>query len=394
MLPEVRMARITDAILLHRSKKLSCGDAAELLGMSERHFRRLRDVYEAEGADGIIDRRRGRASGRRAPVDEIEWVLEEFRTRYFDFTAKHFHEAVAGRLMADGAPFKRGYTWTKSVLQWRGLLTKAPKRSVHRKKRVRRPLFGMMLFQDGSRHAWLPEGPELDLIVTMDDATSRIVSIFLVEEEGTTSSFRGLSEVTKEHGLFSSFYTDRGSHYFFTAQAGRKVDPTRPTQVGRALAQLGIEHIPSYSPEGRGRMERVFGTLQKRLPPVLRLQGLTAIDAANRWLRDVYMPQHNARFAIEPAEEETAFIAFVGDLDNVLCLQEERVVGHDNTVRYDRRVLQIPEQAHRRHFVKVRVRVHHYPDGTLAIFHGPRRLARYKPDGTLIDQVPTHKSAA
>ena len=394
MLPEVRMARISDAISLHRLRKLSCADAAELLGMSERHFRRLRDVYEAEGAEGIIDRRRGRASGRRAPVDEIEWVIEEFRTRYFDFTAKHFHEAVANRPMSGGEEFKRGYTWTKSVLQQRGLITKAPKRSVHRKKRVRRPLLGMMLFQDGSRHAWLPEGPELDLIVTMDDATSRILSIVLVEEEGTASSFRGVSEVIKAHGLFSSFYTDRGSHYFFTAQAGGKVDPIRLTQVGRALAQLGIEHIASYSPEGRGRMERVFGTLQKRLPPLLRLEGLTTIEAANRWLAEVYRPQHNARFAVAPSEEGSAFIPFVGDLDNTLCIQDERVVGHDNTVRYARRVLQIPEQTHRRHFVKARVRVHQYPDGTLAIFHGPRRLAGYSADATLLDQQTSNQSAA
>src|SRR4051812_17852724 len=129
MLPEVRMARVIDAIGLHQAKKLSCVEAAELLGMSERHFRRLRDAYEERGAEGIVDRRRGRASGRRAPVDEVAWVVEEFRTRYFDFTAKHFHEAIQGRPMAEGQPFGRSYTWTKSVLQQRGLVTKAPKRS-------------------------------------------------------------------------------------------------------------------------------------------------------------------------------------------------------------------------------------------------------------------------
>lgn len=380
--------------------------------LSERHFRRLRDVYEAEGAEGIVDRWRGRAAGRRAPVDEIEWVVEAFRTRYFDFTAKHFHEAIVNRPMADGAAFKRGYTWTKSVLQSRGLLTKAPKRSVHRKKRAelarghavrstvgwtakgRRPLFGMMLFQDGSRYAWLPGGPELDLIVVMDDATSRILSIFLVEEEGTSSTLRGLHEVIRQHGLFSSFYTDRGSHYFVTAQAGGKVDRTCPTQVGRALEQLGIQHIASYSPEGRGRMERVWGTLQKRLPPLLRIEAPADIAAADRWLREVYMAQHNARFAVAPAEDGSAFVPFVGDLDNTLCVQQERVVGHDNTVRYDRRVLQIPEQSHRRHFVKVKVRVHEYPDGGLAVFHGPRRLAAYDPAGTIVETLTPRQSAA
>ena len=297
MLPEVRMARIIDAIGLHQAKKLSCVEAGALLGMSERHFRRLRDAYEAHGAEGIIDRRRGRASGRRAGVDEITWVIEEFRTRYFDFTAKHFHEAIHGRPMTDGQPFGRSYTWTKSMLQSRGLVTKAPRRSAHRKKRARRPLPGMLMFQDGSSHAWLPGSPPLDLIVTLDDATSRIVSAFLVEEEGTMSSFVGLKETIAAHGLFCALYTDRGSHYFYTPEAGAPVDKTRLTQVGRALKQLGIEHIPSYSPEARGRMKRLFGTLQSRLPPLLRLEGITSIADANRWLAAVYIPQHNARFA-------------------------------------------------------------------------------------------------
>src|SRR3954470_3026619 len=394
MLPEVRMARVIDAIELHRKKKLSCVEAAELLGMSERHFRRLRDAYEERGAEGIIDRRRGRASGRRAGVDEIAWVVEAFRTRYFDFTAKHFHEAIQGRPMADGTPFSRGYTWTKSVLQSRGLVSKAPKRSAHRKKRARRPLPGMLMFQDGSKHAWLPQGPDLDLVVTMDDATSAILSAFLVEEEGTMSSFIGLKQIIAAHGLFSAFYTDRGSHYFHTPTAGEPVDKTRLTQVGRALQQLGIEHIPSYCPEGRGRMERLFGTLQSRLPPLLRQEELASIEAANRWLATVYVPQHNARFAVAAAEEGTAFVPFVGALDDILCVQAERVVGNDNTVRYAGRVLQIPEQRYRRHFVKANVRVHEHPDGRLAIFHGPRRLADYDPDGTLIDQISPARTAA
>ena len=172
------------------------------------------------------------------------------------------------------------------------------------------------------------------------------------------------------------------------------MDKTRLTQVGRALKQLGIEHIPSYCPEGRGRMERLFGTLQSRLPPLLRQEGLASIEAANHWLATVYIPHHNARFAVAAAEEGAAFVPFVGALDDILCVQAERVVGNDNTVRYEGRVLQIPEQRHRRHFVKVTVRVHEYPDGRLAIFHGPRRLADYEPDGTLIDQIRPARTAA
>jgi len=202
------MSRYLDGINRYRHGGLNCVEAAELLGISERHFRRLKDRYEAEGAEGLIDRRRGRRSGRRVPVDRIEFVVEQYRTRYFDFTVKHFHEALCAE-----HDFPLSYSWTKTVLQQRGLVPIASKRSAHRKKRVRRPLPGMMLFQDGSRHAWLSGQPDLDLIVTLDDATAEIYSMFLVEEEGTASSFKGLDETIAKQGLFSSLYTDRGRRF-------------------------------------------------------------------------------------------------------------------------------------------------------------------------------------
>lgn len=392
MLPEVRMARIVEAVTRYRSGVIGCREAAECLGMSERHFRRLRDRYEAEGAEGIADKRLGRASARRAPVDEVAWVVEMFRTRHFDFTAKHFHE-----VMVRDHGLTRGYTWTKTTLQRAGVVRRAARRGAHRKKRERRPLEGMLLFQDGSTHRWLSgEGAvDLDLVATMDDATGQVYSAFLVEEEGTASSFRGLFEVIGGRGLFSAFYTDRGSHYFHTPKAGGRVDKTHPTQVGRALQQLGITHIASYSPEARGRMERLFGTLQGRLPQELRLAGITTMEAANRWLAEVFLPRFNARFAVRAAEPGSAFMAYVGrPLEDILCIQEERQVGRDNTVRYNGHVLQIPEQTHRHHYVKATVRVHAYPDGTLAIFHGPQRLARYQADGSLQDADADSRSAA
>ena len=250
----------------------------------------------------------------------------------------------------------------------------------------------MMVHQDGSRHEWLPGQPALDLIVTMDDATSEIYSAFFVDEEGTMSSFRALLEVIGERGLFCSLYADRASHYWHTPEAGGKVDKDNPTQVGRALQRLGIELIPAYSPEARGRSERMFGTLQKRLPQELRLAGITEIDEANRFLKEVYLPQHNARFALPAEVEGSAFVSFAGALDDILCIQEERTVANDNTVRYKRRLLQLPADRHRRHYVKATVRVHEYPDGTLAVFHGPRCLARYQTDGEPID-TPTRQAA-
>lgn len=375
------MARVIEAIGRYRKGELSCLEAAAALGMSERHFRRLRDRYEEDGAEGLVDRRLGKASGRRVAVDRIAWVVEQYRTRCWDFTAKHFHEHLVKE-----HGFALGYTWTKTVLQEAGLIRRAPKRSAHRKKRPRRPLPGMMLFQDGSRHDWLAGQPPLDLIVTLDNATSVIYSAFLVEEEGTFSSFRGLAAVIERHGLFSSLYTDRGSHYFITPAAGGKVSKTTLTAVGRALKQLGVEHIAAYSPEARGRMERVFGTLQGRLPQELRLAGMAGIEAANRYLAEVFVPAHNARFAVAAAEDGTAFVPFAGTLAEIFCLQTARVVGNDNCVRYNGLSLQIPQHRHRHHFVKLTVRVHEYADASLAVFHGPRCLGRYAPDGALQEQ--------
>ncbi len=251
----------------------------------------------------------------------------------------------------------------------------------------------MMLHQDGSTHQWVP-GAMWDLIVTMDDATSDIYSGFFVEEEGTASCFQALDEVIGAKGLFCSLYADRAGHYWHTPEAGGKVDKDNPTQVGRALGQLGVTLIPAYSPEARGRSERMFGTLQARLPQELRLAGITSMAAANAFLREVYWPRHNASFAVPAEGDGSAFVPFAGPLEDILCVQEDRVVGNDNTVRYKRRVLQIPEDRHRRHYVKASVRVHEYPDGTLALFHGPRKLARYRADGAIIDESKQTKQAA
>jgi hypothetical protein len=307
-------------------------------------------------------------SARRVPVDEAMRLIALFETQYFDFTVKHFHE----KLVAQG--YARSYTWVKNTLQEAGVVKKAKKRGKHRRKRPRRPLPGMMLHQDGSSHEWVP-GKIWDLIVTMDDATNETYSMFFCEEEGVMSSFQGLSETMKTHGLPCSLYVDRGSHYFFTPKAGGKVDKGRLTQVGRAMAQLGIEMIAAYSPEARGRSERMFGTLQKRLPQELRLHGITDMAEANRFLRESFLPAHNARFAKAAEAEGCAFTPLYGfALDDVLCIQNERVVSNDNTVRYKNSTLQITSGNSRLHYAKCKVRVHEYPDGGLAVFHGPRRL--------------------
>jgi transposase len=371
-------------------RELSQLEAAEILGLSERSFRRWYQRYEEEGQDGLLDRRLGKPSPRRVPEEWADRVEQLYLERYAGFTARHFWE----HLVKDhGFPFS--YSWAKTFLHRRQLVPLAPRRGPHRKKRERRPLVGMMLHQDGSRHRWVPGlEAELDLIVTMDDANSQIYSAFLVEEEGTMSSFQGLREVIGEQGLFCALYTDRGSHYFETPKAGGKVAKDNPTQLGRALAQLGIEHIAAYSPEARGRSERMFATLQDRLPKELKLAGITTVAAANRFIADIYLPAHNARFAVKPAEPGSAFVPDrAGAWRDILCIQEERTVGNDNTLRYHGLVLQLPKSPLRPHFVRAKVRVHHYPDDTLAVFHGPRCLARYTGDGRLREPVSKARAA-
>src|ERR1700737_495328 len=260
------------------------------------------------------------------------------------------------------------------------------RRGAPRRTRPRRPLPGMMLHQDGSRHSWLGGQPALDLIVTLDDATSTIYSAFLVDEEGTASTFRALAEVFGRHGLPLSLYTDRGSHYFHTAEAGGKVDRACLTQVGRGLDRLGVEHIAAYSPQARGRSERMFETLQDRLTKELALAKIGTLEAANAFIRDIYIPAHNVRFAGKAERKGSAFIAIPAiELGEILCVQEERQVGNDNCVSFNRLKLQIPASPLRAHFVKARVKVRQYHDGTHAIFHGPRCLGRYDRRGAAVD---------
>lgn len=377
--------------LLDRQERgeITQDEAAGYLGMSVRSFQRWRDRYAAEGEAGLGDRRIGRPSPKRAPEEELERMLGLYRDKYADFTAKHFHEQLVKR-----HNYGLGYTVTRLALHAAGLTRPAPKRSAHRKKRPRRPLAGMMLHQDGSRHAWLEGQPALDLIVTMDDATSEVLSMFLIDEEGTASTFRALAEVIERHGLFLAFYTDRGSHYFHTPKAGGKVDKKQVTQVGRALKQLGIEHIAAYSPEARGRSERMFRTLQDRLPKEFRLAGITTLEAANAWLASDYMAEHNGLFEIAAGEEGSAFVADAKGLArDILCVIEERTVGNDNTVSWNGLCLQLPESRLRPHFVKAKVLVREWPDGTLAVDLGPHRLARFTARGGLIIPAATSLAA-
>jgi len=371
--------RFEDVLGRSERSELSQMEAAELLGVSERTFRRWRDRHRESGLAGLEDRRL-RPSLRRAPLTEIERMLGLYRDLYRGFTVKHFHEQLGKR-----HGYTLGYTVTKLHLHRAGLVVRATKRSAHRRKRPRRPMVGMLLHQDASTHAWLPgDAGKYDLVVTLDDATSAIYSAFLVEQEGTASSLRGMHEVVARQGLFCALYTDRGSHYFLTPAAGGRVSRIALTQFGRALKQLSIEHIAAHSPQARGRSERAFATLQDRLPKELKPAGIATIEAANRWLATTYIAAHNAAFAIAAEQEGSAFVADkAGAWREILCIQEERTVGNDNTVKWQRLSLQLPSSRLRPHFVKATVRVHEYPDGTIAVFLGPHRLADYDAAGAI-----------
>jgi hypothetical protein len=374
-LQETRKMRFEEAYGGWQGGRLTQEEAARLLGVCERTFRRYIDWYEDEGLEGLIDKRLNQISHRRAPVDEVLKLVDRYRSRHEGWNVKHFYAWY----QRDGGG--RSYTWVKNRLQDAKLVPKAAKRGAHRKRRQRSPLPGMLLHQDGSTHEWVP-GQHWDLIVTMDDATNEHYSMFFVEEEGTQSSFRGVREVIEARGLFSTLYTDRGSHYWTTPEAGGKVDKMNLTQFGRAMKQLGIDMIAAYSPEARGRSERAFATHQGRLPKELALAGITEMETANRYLRDVYRPAYNTEFAQPQQEEGSAFVTFLGgNLNDTLCEQFERTVGKDNCVRFDGLTLQIPNDRHRCHYVKAKVRVHRYQDGTLAVFHGPRQLADYDAQG-------------
>ena len=362
-------------------------EAARLLGMCDRSFRRYLARYEEFDMQGLIDKRIEQVSHRRAPVDEVMKLVDLYSTQYEGWNVRHFHSWY--RREHQGG---RSYTWVKNGLQAAGAVAKAPRRGAHRKRRERAPLPGMLIHQDGSRHEWVA-GQHWDLIVTMDDATGEHYSMFFVEEEGTASSFRGVREVIERQGLFASLYTDRGSHYWLTPEVGGKVDKTQPTQFGRAMAQLGIQMIAAYSPEARGRSERAFGTHQERLPKELAKAGVTDMAGANRYLDKRYRRAHNSEFGVRAAETASAFVKFIGaNLGDILCERYERTVGNDNCVRFDALHLQIPADRHRVHYVKAKVNVHRYGDGTLAIFHGPRCLARYNAEGK--EAKPAIKSAA
>lgn len=386
---QLKVMKVQEVICRAMSGKISWLDAAEILRWSPRTLRRWRWRYEQYGYDGLFDRRKRRPSPRRVPMKTAERVLRLYRQEYADFNVRHFHE----KLLEEHG-IKLSYQWVKCALQTAGLVPKRRRQSPHRLQRERRPMRGMMLHVDGSTHCWLPgQSWKQDLIALLDDATGEVYSAHLVPEEGTLTVMAGLKEVIEQQGLFCSLYSDRGSHFFYTDEAGGAVDKTRLTQIGRALAQLGIEHIPSYSPQARGRMERFYGTWQGRLPQELRKAGITEMEPANEFIRRKMIPWHNRKLAVAPKEEGGAFVPAHGaDLDGILCIVEDRVVNNDNTVSWGRRRLQLEPVGWRSSLAKCRVKVCEHIDGRLSVRFGPKLVGWFAAQGQ--SQIPGLLAAA
>jgi transposase len=374
ILQEVRKMKFEEVYESRLAGKLTVEEAAQILGVCGRTFRRYVARYEESGLDGLEDARIAQAAHNAAPVDEVMTLTSLYETRYAAYNLAHFYDKY--RLDHQGT---RSYNWVRTTLQKAGTVSKAKRKGLHRLKRPRKPMVGMMIHQDASTHEWIT-GQCWDLIVTLDDATNEIYSAFFVEEEGTWSSFQGIEEVIRLKGLPCSFYSDRGSHYWHTKAAGEKVNKAVQTQFARAMNQLGITMIPAYSPQARGRSERMFRTLQGRLPLELKSADIQTREDANLFLREKFISEFNQLFKVKAEDDTSAFVPWIDNriqLNDILCIQDERTVCNDNTISYNGKRYQIEKNNHRFTYAKTRVKVHEYQDGSLAIFHGPREIARF-----------------
>ena len=384
-----RTMKLQEVILRAMSGEITWVQAAHILRMTPRNLRRLRAGYERLGYDGLIDRRRGRPSGKKADVREVERILRLYRERYKGFNALHYHE-IAQR--EHGVTLS--YTFVKNVLQTAGLVARRKKRGPHRRRRPRKESFGEMLHVDGSKHAWLALKPELRqmLIVVQDDATSRLLYAQLWPEETTEAVMTALKATVAEHGIPMSLYSDRASWAFYTLKAGGKVDKERPTQVGRAMERLGVEHIPAYSPQARGRSERTNRTLQDRLVNELRAKRVRTVKTANRYIAETFVPSYNERFSRAPRNPQPAFVSSgLVDLDQVFCIEAERTVAKDNTVVMERVVMQLNKLPGRGTCAGMKILARRHLDSTYSVWRGQRLLGTYDHHGEPIGRTADAK---
>jgi len=385
-----RAMKLQEVLLRATAGKIKWWQAAELIGISERQMRRWRKRLEEQGPQALLDRRRGAPSQRCIPREQAEEVLSLYRDKYFDLNVRHFHEKLR-----DDHQIGLSYTWVKQALQAAGLVKRQARRGVHRKRRERRPLPGMLLHIDGSHHRWFQDERWQDLIVILDDATSEIYYAQLAPEETTFTVMAGLRAVIEQKGLFCSLYSDRGAHFWRTPKSGGKVDYECPTQVGRAMKELGVQMIPAYSPQARGRSERNFSTWQGRLPQELRLRGIGTLEGANAFLNEHYIAEFNRRFAVPAAQRGTAFLSCRHrNLEMVFTQRFERTVDRDNTVSFRNLVLQLERAEWRPTLAGCKVIVHQHLDTTLTLMIAGHRVGQYSAAGKLLTPLTKKQTRA
>src|SRR3954454_10558664 len=372
-----RMMKVQDVLLKAMAKKITWWAPAEIIGVTDRTMRRWRERLGRFGYEGLADRRKGKPSPRGIQVGTVEKVLGLYKETYYDLNIRHFHEKLR-----DEHGIELSYTWVQQALQGAGLVAKRHKRGPHRRRRPRRPMVGMLLHIDGSKHRWLNDDRWYDLIVILDDANTEIYYAQLVEEESTRTVMAGLREVVEVKGLFCALYSDRGSHFFVTVKEGERVDKHRLTQVGRAMKELGVQMIAAYSPQARGRSERSFGTWQGRLPQELRLAGINTLEAANRFLRERYIDEFNRKFTVTAEQKTSAFRRCSrSDLDWIFTVQTERVVAKDNTVAIGDLAWQIEKSGFRSTLAGCRMTFHEHLDGRVSLRYGPHVVGRFDSQG-------------
>lgn len=371
---------------LHVLNELEAGritnrKASELIGVTERHIYRLKAKYRIEGAKALEHGNRGRESPRRIPDAIRAQVVNLVREKYRGFNDHHLTE-----LLRERHDILLSRSTVRRLRQEVGLASPRKRRAPkHRSRRERYPRRGMLLQIDGSDHDWLEgRGPGLTLIAAIDDATGEIPFALFRDEEDAAGYFLLLRRIVEAYGLPLALYADR--HTIFRS-------PKKPTieqelageaprsQFGRLVDELGIELIPSYSPQARGRVERLFGTLQDRLVKELRLEKVCSLEEANRFLED-FLPRFNAGFTQDPTEPESAYLRLPKDvnLEALFCFKHQRKVRNDNTISFAGHILQIPPDRHRGNYARCRVEVRQHMDGRLSVWHQGRKLTTFDPE--------------
>ena len=387
---EVRTMTRLEVVGLILKGRLTMIQGASILGLGARQLRRLREKYEIFGKEALFDGRRGLSRKRRIPDETMDEICRLKRDVYPDFSMKHFFEKVTEK-----HHLKVSYTFTRELLQLRGLAQKLTARGKYRRKRERRPLIGMLVHNDASTHEWIVGLPKQDLVVSLDDADGKMLFARFFEQEGTHSTLVSLEHVLRVHGRFGEFYTDRGSHFCRTEKAGGAPDLVQNGQVARVLKTIGIRHILARSPEARGRGERCFGTIQGRLPQELRLHAIKSYVAANLYLEEQFLPDFNRRFTVSPTERGTAFTRMPGiDLDLLVSEHHDRIVANDNTVSFGNVALQLPQMRTRIHLARCPVTVHELLDGTLAVTFSGVLVGHFERKGGLLQRGALSKAKA